>query len=213
VIRTPNWSRCEDGRSSGLVVWRIRHDHPLPHTVLDADEAAQCARFIRREDRQRCAWGRLLARFALGRRCGRLPGEIAIVRSAGGKPFCAGGPDFNLSHGGDWVLLAVDDAPIGVDVEPVRDRRLAEELAPRIASDREQAWLAQDPGQRFTVLWTRKEAMLKRSGAGLVDDLAGVDALAAPDVLSFAVDARHVGAVAHTPGAVPRFADADSLLG
>ncbi len=100
----------------------------------------------------------------------------------------------------------------GVDVEAWRDAALAAELAPRIASPAERAWLAADPGPRFTRLWTRKEALLKRSGEGLVDELDAVDALGSQDLISFAVDAGHVGALAHAPGMRPVWCEGSRLL-
>ena len=93
-----------------------------------------------------------------------------------GKPFLAGHPDihFNLSHCRQAVACAVSDRPVGVDVESIgRDKP---ELVEHVMSPREQQTIRSSarPQETFAILWTRKEALLKLTGEGLVDHLAGV---------------------------------------
>lgn len=110
--------------------------------------------------------GLLLRRFLADR-------EIRIAPR--GKPFCPGGPEFSLSHSGRWAALALDDAPVGLDVETVALPK--EALARRVLTEEERVWLSRAGGAGFAFLWTRKEAALKLLGTGVDRSLAGFGVL------------------------------------
>ena len=78
-------------------------------------------------------------------------------------------PDFNLSHSGDWLWLAIGAGPLGLDVEVRRPRRQLDKLMAHVLSANEQDWvrLQPDPLSAFYALWTVREAVLKASGRGL----------------------------------------------
>lgn len=78
--------------------------------------------------------------------------------------------DFNLSHSGKYVVLAVGDKPVGVDVERLRNNR--QNIAKRCFHKKEyediMALKSQESrDRRFLEYWTMKEAYVKRSGDGL----------------------------------------------
>ena len=117
-------------------------------------------------------FARLLAGYA------GIPEMPAIVRGEHGKPMFPPPLDtlgFNWSHSGDVALLAVARGPagfqIGVDVEVVRPRSRAMELARRFFAPEETAELNEladaDRLGGFLSLWTAKEAVLKAHGGGL----------------------------------------------
>lgn len=77
---------------------------------------------------------------------------------------------FNLSHSGDYVVAAVSDELVGIDVERVRHGNLS--VAERFFCQREYEDIlaAGDTFARrvrFTGYWTMKEAYIKRNGEGL----------------------------------------------
>lgn len=84
------------------------------------------------------------------------------------------GIDFNISHCKNAIAVVLSDRPVGVDVESFRHAE--EALLRRTMNPEEQADVcaAIDPAEAFTRLWTRKEAVLKLRGTGLVDDFHGV---------------------------------------
>ena len=105
--------------------------------------------------------------------------DADIVIGEHGKPrLAAAGLHFNLSHSGEYRVLAVARREVGVDVEVVRDRGDVRELA-EIGLPREQAArvAAAPPAERnalFHRLWVRHEARCKCRGVGLVAPLPAV---------------------------------------
>ncbi len=78
----------------------------------------------------------------------------------------------SVSHGGGLAAVAVcDRGPIGIDVERVEPRRDLLAIAERFFSPEESARLGLcAPDEQRTLFhewWTRKEAVLKATGAGL----------------------------------------------
>lgn len=70
---------------------------------------------------------------------------------------------FNISHSGDFVVLAVSDSEIGVDIECKTDpgRRVTE----RFFTEAEKSYVRNDDD--FRRIWTMKEAFIKCLGKGL----------------------------------------------
>jgi 4'-phosphopantetheinyl transferase len=104
------------------------------------------------------------------------PDALAFEHGPHGRPRLTGphaGLDFSWSHSGDSAMLAMarDLPELGVDVEQVRRRARALDLARRYFADAEHVAVralpedALDAG--FLALWTAKEAVLKGLGRGL----------------------------------------------
>ena len=118
--------------------------------------------------------------------------EEEVRTGPDGRPFVPGGPDFNLSHSGDYAVMAVgdredagnrmpgnpaeassggddsdapDDTGIGVDIEKIDPRHLR--VAPSVCSEEELDWMAEDSLPRFYLLWSMKESILKAAGRGI----------------------------------------------
>lgn len=99
-----------------------------------------------------------------------------IARHEGGKPYF---PEheklhFNLSHSGTLALCALDSAPVGADIQLVKQWRPS--LPGRVCSRRELDWLEDQPDlwPAFTLLWTLKEARAKQSGRGLTSSIRDI---------------------------------------
>lgn len=126
---------------------------------LPAKRREKTKRYMRRDDRLRSLCSGLLLREICG-----LTDERDILFNAYGKPYAIGRAEFNLSHGGDYVILATCALPVGVDVEPVR--AYDDAVARETTLPEEYAWI-DGRADRFCALWTRKESVMKAAGLGL----------------------------------------------
>lgn len=91
-----------------------------------------------------------------------------IGKNEFGKPCMAGGPDFNISHSGDWVAgIRSFKGKVGVDVEQIRPIDI--DLFTRQFSpmERQKMKLTEDPTAAFFEAWTGKEAVMKADGRGM----------------------------------------------
>ena len=128
----------------------------LPY--LCAERRTKTLRLQTAERRAQSAGAGLLLR--------RLFGDAEYEYGENGKPYLKGGnlPYFSLAHSDHFVVCAVDNSPIGIDIEPLSPIRPA--VLRRCFSEKEQAWIG-DNSERFTRLWTMKEAYMKMTGTGL----------------------------------------------
>lgn len=156
--------------------------------VLDTDERARAARFVRPVDRRRFVVAHALLRRTLADYTGVAPADLVIEArpclqcgEPHGKPGLVGpGPEFNLTHSAGVVAVAVaPDRPVGLDVQEMRelDHR---GLSRRFFSPAERADIEAHGDaaglERFHQLWARKEAVLKATGEGITGGLGEVDA-------------------------------------
>ena len=84
-----------------------------------------------------------------------------------GKPHLPDRAPFNITHAGDYAVLALSARAVGVDLERVRPvdwRRIAR----RYFHPEERACLERsaDPETEFFRIWTLKESFLKAEGVG-----------------------------------------------
>jgi 4'-phosphopantetheinyl transferase len=133
------------------------------------------ARFKRTSGAQRSLFGELLARFIIGKTLGVDSKTIAFNKSKNGKPFLnKTGLHFNLSHSGDYVVMALSDHEVGIDVEVIRP--INYRIAERFFSPQEVSVLNLKAGynklEYFFDLWTLKESYLKLIGTGLTRSLS-----------------------------------------
>ena len=171
--------------------------------LLDAQEHARADRFRFTSDRARFILGHGLLRIVLGRYLDHSPGSLVLRRGEFGKPFLDGHPiHFNLSDTKDAVLVALARQPIGADIETLDRRTDHEGVAEHYFTSREVKSIADavDGKRRFLELWTRKEAVLKASGVGIMDDLHSLEVGEAhntmtimhPDFIRLAAPEYHV---------------------
>lgn len=140
----------------------------------------------------------LMLQTLIEQKLGIAPCALVLEKNENGKPMVQGHPEFyfNLSHAGDYVVLAYGDVPLGIDIERIRPQNLR--VAKRCYTEAEYAYVTgvdtgvnqvgdifgekqsvkigtdevllepeRDINDRFFYLWTMKEAYLKLTGDGI----------------------------------------------
>ena len=147
-------------------------------STLSLKEKRKAVRFRREEDRQVYVGGRGLLRVLIGECLDLLPSEINLREERYGKPYLSGYKDtfqFNLSNSGSKVAIVVNPAgnAVGIDMEMIDPAFEYWEIAAHYFTTNEcdRIYSHKD----FYKYWTKKEALLKVTGVGLVDDLNRLD--------------------------------------
>ncbi len=162
-------------------IWRVHVPGVLDrldalHAVLSVKEQEKAARFHRDTDRQSSIAARGALRILLSGYAGIPAVDIEFQYSENGKPHLVPPCDiaFNLSHSGDWVVLAFGrNRNIGVDVEKIKWTADVLPIASRYFSKEEIELIknARDTQSMFFQLWARKEAYVKACGSTLFSGL------------------------------------------
>lgn len=161
---------CADLSDANEDIYRRLYHRASP------ERRARANRFRCREDALRCVAAGALLRHVLSE-------DFRIETGPGGKPFLPDQPDmhFNLSHSGNWVVIAWGSSEVGVDVESLRRLPRIDALIRRYCSKEEMAYILEDSNhreQRFFEVWTGKESILKYLGTGIQTDLRAFSVLA-----------------------------------
>jgi 4'-phosphopantetheinyl transferase len=92
-------------------------------------------------DKKRSLFAELLLRYVLERHFSIGENDLAFEKNQFGKPRLSDYPNvfFNYSHSGDWVLCAVGESRVGVDVEVIKERDII--IAKRFFTTEEYEWL------------------------------------------------------------------------
>jgi 4'-phosphopantetheinyl transferase len=153
--------------------------------LLSEDEAKRAARFHFSRDRQCYVASRAWLRRVLGAYLGCNAKALTFSYSEKEKPALSGSyagqnMEFNVSHSGNVALLAFARGRlIGIDVERIKPDFEVEAIANRFFSVREREQLSAYPQAEkcaaFFRCWTRKEAYIKATGAGLSLPLSQFD--------------------------------------
>lgn len=208
-------------------VWRVFLDLPVDSVKsalasLSADETQRVARFHFPADRDRFIIAHACLRRVLAHYLHCEPDQLSFSTGEYGKPILLSDKyiDFNLSHSGDYALIAVTRGrKVGVDVERFRQSVSHEGIARRYFSQREISELMALPPEERRVAffngWARKEAYIKAHGLGLSLPLDSFDVSLSPNeaailratrpdqeesarwtLMSLAVDPDYAGALA-----------------
>ena len=166
---------CTNKQPSSVVLYTLsinglEPDLPLWSHWMDARRIEKASRFRRIEDRALCIGAGLLLAFALTKHCPSvvIPPDVSVDHN--GKPYLPGMQHFhfNISHSGSWVVCAVSNKPLGVDIEQSGQEMSA--IVKTVYTSTEQKYLNSLPqgqqNQAALEQWVLKESFMKALGAG-----------------------------------------------
>lgn len=138
-----------------------------------AGEARQytIGRLRKWEDAQRSLFSELLVRYIAADKISIGCSEVQFYKNQFGKPSIKNLSDFcfNVSHSGKWIVCAIDDEEIGIDIEemcPI-DLKVADRFFSKPEIREMQFKLSSQKLSYFYSLWTLKESYIKAWGKGL----------------------------------------------
>ena len=176
-------------------LWRVHLLQPAPvvqrcRDLLAPDELNRADRFYFDKDRNRFTIARAMLKTVLGNYLKIQPRQVQFIYGPQEKPdlrpeINPSGFKFNLSHSGEYALLAVTPGlEVGIDIEQFRPDFGTQEIAERFFSAEEAGILCALPEEEkveaFFKCWTRKEAFVKALGGGLSIPLDSFDVAFAP---------------------------------
>ncbi|REG76919.1 4'-phosphopantetheinyl transferase family protein [Algoriphagus antarcticus] len=174
---------CDFELRNNLDVWRIfipdfigRITDEI-HLVNDK-ELSKSDSFIQEEDKIRFLLGKIYLRKILSSYLKIAPEEVVFSFTEFNKPYLDAYPNlnFNLSHSGDYVIIGLSNRwSVGVDIEVMNTKNDLFSMIYNTMSVVEVPSIlnSDTPRLMFYKHWTRKEALLKGVGIGLIDDLKG----------------------------------------
>lgn len=161
------WARISDLQS-----WHYK--------LLNDIEQEKANSYHHSADRARFIIDCVISRLVLGKILSMSPVQVPIDRMCSvcklqhGRPQLPEGmPQLSVSHSGEWVVVAfTKSAPVGIDVEQMNPNVDVMKMAEGVLTDIEIAQVMKLPNEQkiegFLTYWTRKEAVLKATGEGLM---------------------------------------------
>ncbi|MDN5285562.1 MAG: 4-phosphopantetheinyl transferase [Mucilaginibacter sp.] len=183
-----NWykqTECDYELNNNQVdVWRIKISSNLTFIdnffkVLLPDEIMRANCYVQKKDRLRFVVSRGALRCLLSKYTNQPPATIKFVVSANKKPsIYQQNIKYNVSHSGDWVMIAISNTEVGIDTEEMDQTfNYKEILADNFSKDEINYIAHQDSVNSFYLLWTRKEALTKATAQGLDNNLQYIPSL------------------------------------
>lgn len=148
----------------------------------------ECRKEIERykffKDRALRLTGKLLLRKAIVET--NHPVELigSLEKNKNNKPFINEWMPFNISHSGDYIVLAFGgNSEIGIDIEFVDENVCVNELSDFFTEQEKKKIQQTNNAASFFDIWVRKEAVLKAISIGVLDGMDRFDCLS--DLVSY----------------------------
>ena len=129
------------------------HHHFLLKNISD-EQKEKAYRFKNEKDQMRS----LLSSYLIN----QLSKE-ELKKNEMGKPFYPSGPFFNISHSGKYVIMAIANQEVGVDIEENIEKNM--DMLLKIFNEAEAKMIKEHAD--FYYLWCAKESLIKCMGSSI----------------------------------------------
>ncbi len=139
--------------------------------LIHPEKKERVLRYRKSGDACQVVWADLLIRALLIEKTGLSNTQIVFGKDAFQKPFFQTDPSihFNISHSGNYILCAMDNEPVGVDIEKIEPIKSG--IIKLTFSSHEQEIFKKMTSKEglsyFFDIWTLKESYLKNIGRGI----------------------------------------------
>lgn len=194
VISQPSYIRCSNGlkfenkskiKNKVVEVFfaetKTLHSwYPVCNNYISKEEYLRASRFTFEKDRVTYTLCHSVLRLILSSYMNVHPLDIIFSTGINKKPGLIDNPlFFNLSHTREQFAIAISDSfYTGIDLENINQKTEIKSIAKSYFSTKEYEFIfSSEAGayDRFFLLWTRKEALLKALGSGIIENLQGVE--------------------------------------
>lgn len=154
---------------------------------INKDDRIKAEKLHNSKDQKTILICHTLLRLILSSKLNKNPDEILYRSGMKGKPELKDNAlFFNISHTTDSFVIAISESfPVGVDLEDLNKHLNYEPIVKRFFSEKEAEYILSTPLEskdRFFLLWTRKEALLKAIGTGIIPYFSRIE-VSSPDNL------------------------------
>lgn len=144
--------------------------------LLTPAELDRANRYLQLKDKVRFIISRAGLRIILGNYLHLPPMEITFALGENKKPYidksAAKKINYNVSHAGNCILIAISESPVGADVEFINRTFDYWSIVDDFFNIDEVAYVREASSiERFYKVWTRKEAITKGTGKGLDENM------------------------------------------
>ncbi|GGI25682.1 4'-phosphopantetheinyl transferase family protein [Pedobacter mendelii] len=153
-----------------LDIYQIIKEHFM--LVLTDDELNKASKFKQESDTKRYVIGKFCTKMILAKMMNKKPADIHFEFSEYKKPYI-NDINFNISHSGDYVVIAFSTYSVGIDIEAINPVLDYQELIHQCFNGEEIKKIIDLDS--FYLFWTRKESLLKATGEGLINDLPTIN--------------------------------------
>ena len=147
--------------------------------LVSPEKQERLKRFNFYKDACNTLLGDILARTEICRVTGLGNNTLEFSANTYGKPFLVNDPriHYNISHTGNYVVCAMDNQPVGIDIELIKPIDL--KIPERFFTPDEVYYIISPQDDlvthRFYEVWTKKESRIKLEGKGLSMPLSSFD--------------------------------------
>ena len=184
--------------------------------ALTLEEVKRAQRYHQLKDSNRFIICRALLKYLIAEEKGLDISQIHFEKQANHKPYFSSDRSlfFNVSHAGDFAVIAIGNCELGIDVEQIDTNFKYADILSSVFSVEEINFINHSQYIRHTFykFWTRKEAIVKATGKGIDEEFVNipvsdgshfvssslVEGFKNIDVYSFNLNEDHTGALAYT---------------
>jgi 4'-phosphopantetheinyl transferase len=160
-------------------IWRINISKNLSKlnyfiSLLNSSEITRGDKYYQTKDKNRFIISRGALRHVLSLYLNQPAVSITFNTDINKKPFVENQSDvqFNISHSGDWILIAIANTTIGADVEFINyNFQYIDVLEDNFSMDEIKQIKENNAIETFFKFWTRKESITKTTGKGLDENI------------------------------------------
>lgn len=187
-IKSVQLKPCEEYavKTDDLIIYTIYLPNflelkPDLREFLNSKELNKAERFHKELDRNRFIICRSILKIVLAAHTKLEAKNICLDYHFNKKPYLASHPGlyFNISHSGDFAVIAVSRNNVGIDIEYISEELNFTNLLPAIFEENEILTIQNTANKKhaFYTLWTRKEAFVKALGKGIDEDFKYIPCL------------------------------------